>query len=214
MYRWQKSEAPASYSGISQVPRGRSDDRSPPICRTRFRAEQRFGASGDTVSGGCECPVGSVRTPGAPGVPASEADDLVAGAQCEVVELDGMVPASRVCCVHGRLGQRRDGGVRGPGSIAGRDWPHGTAADRAGRLSCAHFADVGSVNGRTWGGWRGSSGSPCCRAPIHTPRRGAGCWARPVVCDGKPGWRRAGASIWNGSGAACVPHTAIEGPQE
>jgi hypothetical protein len=31
----------------------------------------------------------------AQGVPASEAGDLVAGAQCEVVELDGMVPASR-----------------------------------------------------------------------------------------------------------------------
>ncbi|MFH8534749.1 hypothetical protein ACH4GE_41010 [Streptomyces tendae] len=28
-------------------------------------------------------------------MPASEADDLVAWAQCEVVELDGMAPASR-----------------------------------------------------------------------------------------------------------------------
>ncbi|MFE9139322.1 hypothetical protein [Streptomyces sp. NPDC007355] len=28
------------------------------------------------------------------GVPASEAGDLAAGAQCEVVELDGMAPAS------------------------------------------------------------------------------------------------------------------------
>lgn len=27
--------------------------------------------------------------------------------------------------------------------------------------------------------------------------------------DGKPGWRRAGASIWNGSGAVCIPHAAI-----
>ncbi|MFD8922299.1 hypothetical protein ACFV0Y_31410 [Streptomyces sp. NPDC059569] len=30
----------------------------------------------------------------AQGVPASEVGDLVAGAQCEVVELDGMAPAS------------------------------------------------------------------------------------------------------------------------
>ncbi|WP_338930362.1 hypothetical protein WEB32_35130 [Streptomyces netropsis] len=37
---------------------------------------------------------------------------------------------------------------------------------------------------------------------------------KPLFKDGKPGWRRAGASIWNGSGAACVPHAAIEGPQE
>ncbi|MGS2585876.1 hypothetical protein [Streptomyces hebeiensis] len=29
------------------------------------------------------------------GLPASEAGDLVAGAQCDVVELDGMVPASQ-----------------------------------------------------------------------------------------------------------------------
>ncbi|MGW0299376.1 hypothetical protein ACWDYK_22095 [Streptomyces anthocyanicus] len=29
--------------------------------------------------------------------------------------------------------------------------------------------------------------------------------------DGKPGWHRAGASIWNGngSGAVCIPHAAI-----
>jgi hypothetical protein len=37
---------------------------------------------------------------------------------------------------------------------------------------------------------------------------------QPPFKDGKPGWHRAGASIWNGSGAACIPHAAIEGPQE
>lgn len=48
----------------------------------------------------------------AQGVPTSEADDLVAaleagavaGAQCQVVELDGMAPASRGEVVRGRLG--------------------------------------------------------------------------------------------------------------
>ncbi|WP_191889235.1 hypothetical protein [Streptomyces mutabilis] len=37
---------------------------------------------------------------------------------------------------------------------------------------------------------------------------------QPPFEDGKPGWHRAGASIWNGSGAACIPHAAIEGPQK
>ncbi len=32
--------------------------------------------------------------------------------------------------------------------------------------------------------------------------------------DGKPGWHRAGASIWNCSGAVCIPHAAIEGSQK
>ncbi|MEU5591226.1 hypothetical protein [Streptomyces chrestomyceticus] len=32
---------------------------------------------------------------------------------------------------------------------------------------------------------------------------------QPPFEDGKPGWHRAGGSIWNGSCAACVPHTAI-----
>ncbi|MFJ5688095.1 hypothetical protein [Streptomyces sp. NPDC093099] len=37
---------------------------------------------------------------------------------------------------------------------------------------------------------------------------------QPPFKDGKPGWHRAGASVWNGSGAACIPHAAIEGPQK
>ncbi|MGS2585877.1 hypothetical protein [Streptomyces hebeiensis] len=37
---------------------------------------------------------------------------------------------------------------------------------------------------------------------------------QPPFKDGKPGWHRAGASIWNGSGAASIRHAAIEGPQE
>jgi hypothetical protein len=52
----------------------------------------------------------------AQGVPTAEADDLmaaletgaIAGAQSEVVELDGMAPASRVA-------RFTDGGERGPG---------------------------------------------------------------------------------------------------
>lgn len=49
----------------------------------------------------------------AQGVPASEADDLeagaVAGAQCQMLELDGMAPASRSSC-------SRTAGTRGCGS--------------------------------------------------------------------------------------------------
>ncbi|MFE9500212.1 hypothetical protein [Streptomyces collinus] len=67
-------------------------------------------------------------------MPASEADDLVAGAQCEVVELDGVASASRgavfadgwdegVMAVSEALGASRAG--------AG----HGAAAGGAGRLS-------------------------------------------------------------------------------
>lgn len=70
----------------------------------------------------------------AQGVSASEADDLVAaleagavaGAQCQVVELDGMAPASRGELFLGRLGWRREGrerglgGHRGPGVVAAR----------------------------------------------------------------------------------------------
>lgn len=68
-------------------------------------------------------------------MPASEADDLVAGAQCEVVELDGMAPASR-CAV---FADGWDEGVMavsealGGASRAGTG--HGAAACRAGRLS-------------------------------------------------------------------------------
>lgn len=117
-------------------------------------------------------------------MPASEADDLVAGAQCEVVELDGMVPASRVCCVHGRLGQRRDGGVRGPGSIAGRDWPrHGGRSGGSAELA-VHFADVGQREPADLGRLEGFvRESVLPRAHPHTTAR------RRVLgeASGKPG---------------------------
>lgn len=32
---------------------------------------------------------------------------------------------------------------------------------------------------------------------------------QPPFKNGNPGWHGAGASIWNDSGAACVPHAAI-----
>ncbi|MGP3633487.1 hypothetical protein ACTU45_08965 [Streptomyces sp. 24-1644] len=32
---------------------------------------------------------------------------------------------------------------------------------------------------------------------------------RPRCEDGKPGWHRVDALIWNGSGAVCIPHAAI-----
>ncbi len=188
----------------------------------------------------------------AQGVPASEADDLVAaleagavaGAQSEVVELDGMAPASRgAVFVDGW-----DDGVTAVSEalvgIADRDW-----ARRGGRSAgpaelAVHLADV-----------RQRERADLVRLerfvreqvlprthPYTTERRrvlevlgeaGGLCTARTrnsdgdvIVCtldaghydpddkppfkDGKPGgWHKAGASIWNDSGASCIPHAAL-----
>ncbi|MFB7852341.1 hypothetical protein ACFC34_35735 [Streptomyces sp. NPDC056053] len=188
----------------------------------------------------------------AQGVPASEADDLVAaleagavaGAQCEVVELGGMAPASR-----GPLfADGWDDGVTAVSEalvgIADRDW-----ARRGGRSAGAaelavHIADVrqreraalvrleafvrGSVLPRTH-----PNTSARRRALEALGEAGGLCTARTrnadgdvVVCtldaghydpDDKPpfkggepgGWHKAGATIWNDLGAACIPHEAI-----
>ncbi|MFB7632296.1 hypothetical protein ACFC0M_15265 [Streptomyces sp. NPDC056149] len=86
----------------------------------------------------------------AQGVPASEADDLVAaleagavaGAQCEVVELDGMAPASR-----GSLfADGWDDGVRAVSEalvgIADREWSRRGGRSAGAAQLAEHIADV------------------------------------------------------------------------
>ncbi|MFD4529503.1 hypothetical protein ACFWP7_37490 [Streptomyces sp. NPDC058470] len=187
----------------------------------------------------------------AQGVTASEADDLVAaleagvvaGAQSEVVELDGMAPASR-----GEVfADGWDDGVTALSEalvgIADRDWSRRGGRSAGAAELAVHLADVRqceraglvrlerfvreAVLPRTY--------------PHSTQRRralealgevGGLCTARTrnsdgdvIVCtldaghydpddkppfkDGKPGgWHKAGASIWNDLGAACIPHAA------
>ncbi|WP_253209420.1 hypothetical protein [Streptomyces niphimycinicus] len=187
----------------------------------------------------------------AQGVPASEADELVAaleagavaGAQSEVVELDGMAPASRGALFTDGWDEGVTAVSEALVGIADRDW-----ARRGGRSAGAaelavHIADV-----------RQRERTDLVRLeafvretvlprthPNTTERRrvlealgeaGGLCTARTrnsdgdvIVCtldaghydpddeppfkDGKPGgWHKAGASIWNDLGAACIPHAA------
>ncbi|WP_448333781.1 hypothetical protein [Streptomyces sp. DSM 41534] len=81
----------------------------------------------------------------AQGVPASEADDLeagaVAGAQREVVELDGMAPRS-----HGPVEDGWDGGVKAVSEalvgIADRDWSRRGGRSAGTAELPVHLADV------------------------------------------------------------------------
>ncbi|MFD9217791.1 hypothetical protein ACFVY9_32775 [Streptomyces sp. NPDC059544] len=104
----------------------------------------------------------------AQGVPAAEADDLaVAGAQSEVVELDGMAPASQGA----RFADGWDEGVAAVSEalvgIADRDWVRRDGRS-AGLLSWLYISRTsGGVNGPLWGGWRRSSGRPCCRNALE-----------------------------------------------
>ncbi|MEV7472058.1 hypothetical protein AB0O20_37170 [Streptomyces kronopolitis] len=190
--------------------------------------------------------------PSAQGVPASEADDLVAalkagavaGAQSEVVELDGMAPASR-----GEVfADGWDDGVTAVSEalvgIADRDWTRRGGRSAGAAELAVHLADVRDRERASL--MRLESfvrESVLPRAYPHTTQRrralaalgeaGGLCTARTrnsdgdvIVCtldaghydpddkppfkDGKPGgWHKADASIWNDSGAACIPHAAI-----
>ncbi|MDX3733700.1 hypothetical protein [Streptomyces caniscabiei] len=188
----------------------------------------------------------------AQGVPASEADDLVAaleagavaGAQCQVVELGGMAPASR-----GEVfADGWDDGVTAVSEalvgLADREWLR-----RGGRSSGAaelavHMADVRQRERADLvrlERFVRESVLPGTHPHTTAQRRvlealgevGDLCKARTrnadgdvVVCtldaghydpddkppfkDGKPGgWHKADASIWNDSGAACIPHAAL-----
>ncbi|MFE1781032.1 hypothetical protein ACFW9F_00190 [Streptomyces sp. NPDC059506] len=189
---------------------------------------------------------------GAQGVPASEADDLVAalkartaaGARCEVVELGGMALASRGSV----FADGWDDGVTAVSEalvgIADREWVR-----RGGRSAGAaelpvHIADVrqreraallrleayvretvlprmhpytterrrvlealGEAGGLCTARTRNSDGDVivCMLVAGHYGPDG-----KPPFKDGEPGgWHKAGASIWNGLGAACIPHAAI-----
>ncbi|MFH8612475.1 hypothetical protein ACH4D5_33830 [Streptomyces sp. NPDC018029] len=176
----------------------------------------------------------------AQGVPASEADDLVAGVQCQAMKLGGMVPASRGAL----FADGWDEGVRGVSEalvgIADREWSR-----RGGRSAGA--AEIADVRQRERADLvrleRFVRESVLPGTHPHTTARrrvlealgeaGGLCTARTrnadgdvVVCtldaghydvddkppfkDGKPGgWHKADASIWNDSGAACIPHTTL-----
>ncbi|WP_234433089.1 hypothetical protein [Streptomyces sp. NRRL S-1824] len=189
----------------------------------------------------------------AQGVPASEADDLVAaleagavaGAQSEVAELDGMAPASR-----GSLfADGWDEGVTAVSEalvgIADRDWSlRGGRSAGAAELA-VHLADVRqheradlarlerfvreTVLPRTHPNTTqrrrvlealGEAGGLCTARTVEMSSgdvilctREAGHYDpddKPPFKDGKPGgWHKAGSSIWNDSGAASIPHSAI-----
>ncbi|WP_229891872.1 hypothetical protein [Streptomyces lavendofoliae] len=166
----------------------------------------------------------------AQGVPTSKADNLEAGAdagaRCEVVELDGMAPASRGALFADGWDEGVMAGNEALGGIADRDWPR-----RGGRWGGAaelvvHFADVRQREGADLVRLEGFvRESVLPRAYPHTMARrrvlgeaGGLCAARRVdsdedciLCalgvghcdlddqaplkDGKPGWRRAGASV-------------------
>ncbi|MFF7954082.1 hypothetical protein [Streptomyces griseorubiginosus] len=188
----------------------------------------------------------------AQGVPASEADDLVAaleagavaGAQSEVVELEGMASRSRGPVFEDGW----DDGVRTVSEalvgIADRDWSRRGGRSAGAAELAVHIADVrqreraGLVRLETF-----VRESVLSRTYPHTTQRrralealgeaGGLCTARTrnsdgdvIVCtldaghydpdnkppfkDGKPGgWHKADASIWNDSGAACIPHAAL-----
>lgn len=188
----------------------------------------------------------------AQGVPASEADDLVAaleagavaGAQSEVVELDGMAPASR-----GELfADGWDEGVTAVSEalvgIADRDWTRRGGRSAGAAELAIHLADVRqreradlvrlerfvreTVLPRTYPHTTqrrralealGEAGGLCTARTVDSDGDYVVCTLdaghydpddKPSFKDGKPGgWHKAGASIWNDLGAACIPHAAI-----
>ncbi|MFI9311311.1 hypothetical protein [Streptomyces triculaminicus] len=188
----------------------------------------------------------------AQGVPASEADDLVAaleagavaGAQSEVVGLGGRAPASSGAAFADGWEEGVTAVSEALAGIADRDWSRRGGRSAGAAELAVHLADVRQreradlVRLRTF-----VQENVLPRTHPHTTQRrrvlealgeaGGLCSARTVnsdgdviVCtldaghydpddkppfkDGKPGgWHKADASIWNDSGAACIPHTAI-----
>ncbi|MFF5020285.1 hypothetical protein [Streptomyces sp. NPDC001165] len=131
----------------------------------------------------------------AQGVPASEADDLVAaleagavaGAQSEVVGLDGMAPASR-----GEVfADGWDDGVKAVSEalvgIVDRDWSRRGGRSAGSAELAVHLADVRQRERADLVRLERlvrASVLPCTH-PHTTARHGAGCsrhWAKPAVC--------------------------------
>ncbi|MEU9083437.1 hypothetical protein [Streptomyces sp. NPDC048357] len=188
----------------------------------------------------------------AQGVPASEADDLVAAleagavarAQSEVVELEGTGPRSRGSVFEDGW----DGGVTAVSEalvrITDREWSRrGGRSAEAAELA-VHIADVRqrergdlvrleryvreavlpATHPHTTARRQvlealGEAGGLCTARTVNGDGDVIACTLdaghydpddKPPFKDGKPGgWHKAGASIWNDLGAACIPHAAL-----
>ncbi|MFF3748694.1 hypothetical protein ACWDFH_20790 [Streptomyces kronopolitis] len=168
----------------------------------------------------------------------------VAGAQSEVVELDGMAPVSR----GEAFADGWDDGVTAVSEalvgIADRGWSRRGGRSAGAAELAVHLVDVRqrertdlvqlerfvreSVLLRTHPhttAWRrvlealGEAGGLCTARALNADGDRIVCTLdaghydpddKPPFRDGKPGgWHKADASIWDDSGAACTPHTAI-----
>ncbi|MGW1776280.1 hypothetical protein [Streptomyces sp. NPDC002104] len=188
----------------------------------------------------------------AQGVPASEADDLmaaleagaVAGAQCQAVELDGMAPRPR----GPEFEDGWDKGVMAVSEalvgIADREWSRRGGRSAGASELAVHIADVRkreradlvrleryvreavlpATHPHTTARRQvlealGEAGGLCTARTVNSDGDYVVCTLdaghydpddKPPFRDGKPGgWHKAGASIWNDLGAACIPHAAL-----